>query len=188
VVRRTGHSSYYVEKGMSAAGKMPTQTGVRGEFKVCGGAFPVWLENAPCCPIAVVACYSGSSPEDHHLVANALRDYIKKVEKDSSVAPPQFSMPMVAPPQSGRESFVCLSFSVWSHDSSRKRRSVDVGSGASLTTRTRIQAFKRMVSPQSHSPTPLEAGQVSKLESTHGARKFDVDPAGYRDPHSGPAP
>jgi len=90
---------------MSAAGKMPTQTGVRGEFKVCGGAFPVWLENAPCCPIAVVACYSGSSPEDHHLVANALRDYIKKVEKDSSVAPPQFSMPMVAPPQSGRESF-----------------------------------------------------------------------------------
>jgi hypothetical protein len=25
------------------------------------------LQNAPCCPIAVVACYSGSSADDHHV-------------------------------------------------------------------------------------------------------------------------
>ena len=25
------------------------------------------LQNAPCCPIAVVACYSGSSVDDHHV-------------------------------------------------------------------------------------------------------------------------
>ena len=27
------------------------------------------LQNAPCCPIAIVACYSGSSQDDHHVRA-----------------------------------------------------------------------------------------------------------------------
>lgn len=66
VVRRTGHSSFYVEKGMSAMGKTPKQMGIQGEFRVNGGgehffslslyavmsiscgpngtAFPIWLE------------------------------------------------------------------------------------------------------------------------------------------------
>ncbi|KAJ7873287.1 hypothetical protein B0H14DRAFT_2720063 [Mycena olivaceomarginata] len=44
VVKRTGHSSYYVEKGMAAMGKTPKQMGLQGEFRVNGGAFPIWLE------------------------------------------------------------------------------------------------------------------------------------------------
>lgn len=60
VVKRTGHSSYYVEKGMSAMGKTAKQMGIQGEYRVNGGggfitlrfadrhlrsiAFPIWLE------------------------------------------------------------------------------------------------------------------------------------------------
>ncbi|KAI0080676.1 hypothetical protein K474DRAFT_1704487 [Panus rudis PR-1116 ss-1] len=87
VVRRTGHSSYYVEKGMGAMGKTPKQLGIQGDYRINGGAFPIWLENAPCCPIAVVGCYSGSSSDDHHLVVNSIRDYLKKMQRDSN--PPQ---------------------------------------------------------------------------------------------------
>jgi len=66
IVKRTGHSSFYVEKGMSAMGKTPQQMGIYGESsRVNGGACPIWLENALCCPIAVAAAYSGSSQEDH---------------------------------------------------------------------------------------------------------------------------
>ncbi|TFK29230.1 hypothetical protein FA15DRAFT_700176 [Coprinopsis marcescibilis] len=78
VVKRTGHSSFYVQKGMNAMGKTANQLGIEGEFRITGGAFPIWLENAPCCPIAVAACYSGSSQEDHNLVASTIRDYIAK--------------------------------------------------------------------------------------------------------------
>jgi len=62
VVKRTGHSSYYVEKGMSAMAK--GQAGVQSDLRVYGGgqwtrafrfngsvihpsrltAFPIWLE------------------------------------------------------------------------------------------------------------------------------------------------
>jgi uncharacterized protein (UPF0303 family) len=62
VVKRTGHSSFYVEKGMGAMGKTPKQMGMQGEFHINGGgmnkifnsflpmtdvyfeAFPIWLE------------------------------------------------------------------------------------------------------------------------------------------------
>lgn len=37
VVKRTSHSSFYVEKGMSAMGKTAKQMGVDGEFAVRGG-------------------------------------------------------------------------------------------------------------------------------------------------------
>lgn len=38
VVRRTGHSSFYVEKGMNAMGKTPKQMGIQGDsFRVQGG-------------------------------------------------------------------------------------------------------------------------------------------------------
>ena len=99
VVKRTGHSSFYVEKGMSAMGKTAKQMGIQGDFRVNGGAFPVWLENAPCCPVAVVACYSGSSEEDHHLVVTTIRDYLVKKAREGNAAPP--SMPV--PSTSGQE-------------------------------------------------------------------------------------
>lgn len=63
VVRRTGHSSYYVEKGMNALGKTQKQLGIPPDLKISGGgkharygvrtvehsnvpftAFPIWLE------------------------------------------------------------------------------------------------------------------------------------------------
>lgn len=37
VVRKTGHSSYYVEKGMGAMGKTPKQMGIQGEYRMNGG-------------------------------------------------------------------------------------------------------------------------------------------------------
>ncbi|KAF4619115.1 hypothetical protein D9613_005404 [Agrocybe pediades] len=44
-VKRTGHSSYYVEKAMSAMGKTAKQMGLNSDSSlVSGGAFPIWLE------------------------------------------------------------------------------------------------------------------------------------------------
>lgn len=37
VVRRTGHSSYYVEKGIGAMGKTPKEMGIRSDYTVNGG-------------------------------------------------------------------------------------------------------------------------------------------------------
>jgi len=83
VVRRTGHSSFYVESSMGAMGKTAKQMHLQGELRVNGGAFPVWLENAPCSPIAVIAAYSGSSQDDHHLVVNVVKDYLNKLSRNS---------------------------------------------------------------------------------------------------------
>ncbi|PPR02454.1 hypothetical protein CVT24_002003 [Panaeolus cyanescens] len=84
VVKRTGHSSYYVEKAISAMGKTIKQTGTQEDGNhVTGGAFPIWLQNAPCCPIAIVACYSGSSQEDHNVVFISIRDYLTKMRRQS---------------------------------------------------------------------------------------------------------
>ncbi|KAF8485091.1 hypothetical protein DFH94DRAFT_718238 [Russula ochroleuca] len=88
VVRRTGHSSFYVEKGMGAMGKSPQQLGLPSDLRIHGGAFPIWLQNAPCCPIAVVACYSGSSADDHHMVVTTVRDYLRKMSEGAEKPPP----------------------------------------------------------------------------------------------------
>ncbi|KAJ7774204.1 hypothetical protein DFH07DRAFT_733011 [Mycena maculata] len=113
VVKRTGHSSYYVEKGtasMAAMGKTAKQMGLQGEFRVNGGAFPIWLENAPCCPIAVVACYSGSSQDDHRLVATTVRDYLNKLLRNSSSPgePTEPTPSMTVPPAASDQ--VCAIF------------------------------------------------------------------------------
>lgn len=108
VVKRTGHSSYYVEKGMSAMSR--GQAGLQPDFKVYGGAFPIWLENALCCPIAVIACYSGSSRDDHHLVVTSIKDYLRKIKgaEAASIAypPTEGSAPRQIPEPSvmGQES------------------------------------------------------------------------------------
>ncbi|KDQ64949.1 hypothetical protein JAAARDRAFT_75369 [Jaapia argillacea MUCL 33604] len=105
VVKRTGHSSYYVEKSMGDSVKASQPiSNIQREF-LQGGAFPIWLEVirvsfplrpilnwnngkvAPCCPIAVVACYSGSSVDDHHLVVAGVRDYITKMLRDRPMPP-----------------------------------------------------------------------------------------------------
>jgi uncharacterized protein (UPF0303 family) len=40
VVRRTGHSSFYVEKGMGAMGKSPQQLGLPPDLRIHGGGEP----------------------------------------------------------------------------------------------------------------------------------------------------
>jgi uncharacterized protein (UPF0303 family) len=40
VVRRTGHSSFYVEKGMGAMGKTPKQLGLSPDLRIHGGGEP----------------------------------------------------------------------------------------------------------------------------------------------------
>ncbi|KAL1743558.1 hypothetical protein HDZ31DRAFT_83318 [Schizophyllum fasciatum] len=95
VVRRTGHSSFYVEKALNAMGKSTRELGLDSDARVFGGAFPLWLDNAPCCPIAIVACYSGSSQDDHNLVVTTVRDFISKLMRTSGSA--GVPAPSVAP-------------------------------------------------------------------------------------------
>ncbi|KAH8830612.1 hypothetical protein DL96DRAFT_1785844 [Flagelloscypha sp. PMI_526] len=83
VTKRTGHSSYYVATGMRAAG-MALLPQASNDSRPMGGSFPIWLENAPCCPIAVVAAYSGSSLDDHQLVVGTVRDYLTKIMRNST--------------------------------------------------------------------------------------------------------
>jgi len=102
IVKRTGHSSFYVEKGMNAMGKTLKQMGMQNEHRVNGGAFPIWLENAPCCPIAVAACYSGSSAEDHNLVVTTIRDYLAKLTRNSTTSGQAEPVPK-KPPRESRD-------------------------------------------------------------------------------------
>ena len=98
VVRRTGHSTFYVERGLAAIGRNGDQLGLSfPEYRIDGGgsclilfielcfnldskspAFPVWLQSSPISPVAVIAVYSGSSPEDHHvsITNGAMSDFI----------------------------------------------------------------------------------------------------------------
>jgi len=86
---RTSHSSYYVEREMLSSGKTPEAMGLPPpEFRIAGGAFPIWLSNAPCCPIAVVSVYSGSSQDDHLLVVKSIRDYLLKMAQVGSEGRP----------------------------------------------------------------------------------------------------
>ncbi|GAV99453.1 hypothetical protein LENED_000911 [Lentinula edodes] len=83
-------------------GKTPKQLGLPGELpRIQGGAFPIWLENAPCCPIAVAGCYSGSSQDDHNLVSTTVRDYLNKILRNSAggdTAGPSMSNPSMPIP------------------------------------------------------------------------------------------
>ncbi|KAI6004127.1 hypothetical protein EDD15DRAFT_1283003 [Pisolithus albus] len=124
IVKRTSHSSYYIEKAMNAMGKTAKQMGLEAGIAICGGAFPIWLENAPCCPIVVAACYSGSSQDDHkvhsllshsslpltgnpQLLVTTVRDYLHKMRGEpgtsrlslSSFAPTEMPIPTVANPE-----------------------------------------------------------------------------------------
>jgi len=85
VVARTGHSTWYLEKGMMAIGKSQVDLGIPfPQYRVNGGAFPIWLHNVPTFPIGVIAVYGGSSQEDHALVVNTLRDFFNKLANPKS--------------------------------------------------------------------------------------------------------
>ncbi|OCB90858.1 hypothetical protein A7U60_g1882 [Sanghuangporus baumii] len=108
VVRRTGHSSYYVEKGIGAIGKTPKDIGIRGDYSVNGGAFPIWLQNCLVCPIAIVAAYGGSSYDDHRvkqLVVTSIRDYLTKTYNFKADLT-ETQSPSTMGPSNGRRSMV----------------------------------------------------------------------------------
>ncbi|KAG8931747.1 hypothetical protein FRC03_011755 [Tulasnella sp. 419] len=82
VVRRTGHSTLYIERGIQAVGKSPEELGLPfPEYRIDGGAFPIWLKSSPITPIGVIAIYSGSSLEDHHIIVATLKSYFNKVSQ-----------------------------------------------------------------------------------------------------------
>jgi len=82
VVRRTGHSSFYIEKGSAAIGKPPESLGLPfPEYRINGGAFPIWLQSSTVGPIGVIAIYSGSSVEDHHMIIATLKSYFNRMSE-----------------------------------------------------------------------------------------------------------
>ncbi|KAF7978349.1 hypothetical protein HWV62_36127 [Athelia sp. TMB] len=111
VVRRTGHSSFYVEMGMGAMGKTAKQMHLQGELRVNGGGkaskdvpidhpteHSIPFAAFPVCPIAVIAAYSGSSQDDHNLVVNVVKDYLNKLARNSMAAPSEPStIPAIIP-------------------------------------------------------------------------------------------
>ncbi|KAF8305198.1 hypothetical protein DL93DRAFT_2089693 [Clavulina sp. PMI_390] len=79
VAWRTGHSSFYVEKGRQVLGKSASELGLPfPEYRIEGGAFPVWLVNAPTTPLAIIAIYSGNSVDDHAMVVSTLKHFFAK--------------------------------------------------------------------------------------------------------------
>lgn len=84
-MRRFNHSSYYMGRKLAAAGKVSifcwllhikllndfSQTQETAnlpfpEYATHGGAFPVWLQNAPSSPVAVIVV-SGLPQRDDHM-------------------------------------------------------------------------------------------------------------------------
>jgi len=53
------------------------------------------VKNAPCSPIAVIACYSGSSQDDHQLVVTVVKDYLNKIARNSTIAPSEATIPAI---------------------------------------------------------------------------------------------
>jgi len=76
VVKRSGHSSHYAELRQG------------DERLSLGGAYPIWLQNVTCCPVAVVVVCGGMPQEDHDLVSNTVRDFVNR-QKGMQLDPAQ---------------------------------------------------------------------------------------------------
>ncbi|KAF9504316.1 hypothetical protein BS47DRAFT_1374403 [Hydnum rufescens UP504] len=79
VTQRTGHSSFYIEKGKNILAKSPEQLGLPfPEYRIEGGAFPIWLVNSPSVPLGTIGIYSGHSLDDHGMIASTLKHFFVK--------------------------------------------------------------------------------------------------------------
>ncbi|QRV98344.1 hypothetical protein RhiJN_26363 [Ceratobasidium sp. AG-Ba] len=81
VVRRFNHSSYYIGRKLAAAGK--TQETAKlpfPEYATHGGAFPVWLHNAPSSPVAVIVVSGLPQRDDHMIIVETLMEYIPRIQ------------------------------------------------------------------------------------------------------------
>ncbi|KAF8740336.1 heme-degrading, partial [Rhizoctonia solani] len=77
VVKRFNHSSYYMGRKLAAAGKTQEAANLPfPEYATHGGAFPVWLQNAPSSPVAVIVVSGLPQRDDHMIIVETLREYI----------------------------------------------------------------------------------------------------------------
>jgi len=91
-VRRFGHSSAFVYCRMLATGKSTAETGLHWpEYAVVGGAFPIYLKNAPAAPLGAIAVAGLSHNDDHQLIVETLAEFIP------SLSPPQARQQQSAP-------------------------------------------------------------------------------------------
>ncbi|KAG8697214.1 hypothetical protein FRC09_008008 [Ceratobasidium sp. 395] len=79
VVRRFNHSSYYMGRKLAAAGKAESANLPFPEYATHGGAFPVWLQNAPSSPVAVIVVSGLPQRDDHMIIVETLTEYIPKI-------------------------------------------------------------------------------------------------------------
>ncbi|KAG9104630.1 hypothetical protein FRC07_009770 [Ceratobasidium sp. 392] len=81
VVRRFNHSSYYMGRKLAANGKTQESANLPfPEYATHGGAFPVWLQNAPSSPIAVIVVSGLPQRDDHMIIVETLKEYIPKIQ------------------------------------------------------------------------------------------------------------
>ncbi|KAG8710576.1 hypothetical protein FRC08_016983 [Ceratobasidium sp. 394] len=81
VVRRFNHSSYYMGRKLAAAGKTQESANLPfPEYATHGGAFPVWLHNAPSSPVAVIVVSGLPQRDDHMIIVETLTEYIPKIK------------------------------------------------------------------------------------------------------------
>ncbi|CAE6502401.1 unnamed protein product [Rhizoctonia solani] len=77
IVRRFNHSSYYMGRKLAAAGKTQESANLPfPEYATHGGAFPVWLQNAPSSPVAVIVVSGLPQRDDHMIIIETLKEYI----------------------------------------------------------------------------------------------------------------
>ncbi|CAE7224989.1 unnamed protein product [Rhizoctonia solani] len=77
IVRRFNHSSYYMGRKLAATGKTQESANLPfPEYATHGGAFPVWLKNAPSSPVAVIVVSGLPQRDDHMIIVETLREYI----------------------------------------------------------------------------------------------------------------
>ncbi|CAE6436293.1 unnamed protein product [Rhizoctonia solani] len=77
VVRRFNHSSYYMGRKLAVAGKTQESANLPfPEYATHGGAFPVWLQNAPSSPVAVIVVSGLPQRDDHMIIIETLKEYI----------------------------------------------------------------------------------------------------------------
>ncbi|KAG8721448.1 hypothetical protein FRC09_007872 [Ceratobasidium sp. 395] len=80
VVRRFNHSSYYMGRKLAAAGKTQESANLPfPEYATHGGAFPIWLQNAPSSPVAVIVVSGLPQRDDHMIIVETLTEYIPKI-------------------------------------------------------------------------------------------------------------
>ncbi|KAF8608417.1 hypothetical protein BDV93DRAFT_466774 [Ceratobasidium sp. AG-I] len=88
VVRRFNHSSYYMGRKLAAAGKTQQTANLPfPEYATHGGAFPVWLKNAPSSPVAVIVVSGLPQRDDHMIIVETLKEYIPTLLNPTAYMP-----------------------------------------------------------------------------------------------------